>query len=47
MVVVEGVETIGQVEFLKEIGNCHLQGYCYSRPVDEKTYTEMLIQERM
>ena len=46
-VVVEGVETIEQVEFLKGIGNCHLQGYYFSRPVDEETYKNMLIQERM
>lgn len=46
-VVVEGVETQEQVDFLKSVGNCHLQGYYFSKPVDENTYKEMLIQERM
>ena len=46
-VIVEGVETKEQMEFLKGIGNCHIQGYYFSRPVDYKIYEEMLIRERM
>ncbi len=41
-VVVEGVETKEQVEFLKDIGNCYAQGYYYSRPVESTVYEEML-----
>ena len=45
-VVVEGVETIEQVEFLKGIGNCYLQGYYFSRPVDYEAYEALLTRER-
>lgn len=41
-VVVEGVETKEQQEFLKEIGGCQAQGYYFSKPVDCDTYTSML-----
>lgn len=41
-VVVEGVETEEQVEFLKNIGNCFAQGYFFSRPVESKVYEEMI-----
>jgi len=40
-VVVEGVETKEQQDFLKEIGNCHAQGYYFSKPVDRDTYMQM------
>ena len=45
-VVVEGVETAEQVEFLRSIGTRCVQGYYYSRPVDCKTYEDMLQNER-
>jgi len=41
-VVVEGVETKEQVEFLRGIGNCNIQGYYFSRPVDTDSYEAML-----
>jgi len=44
-VVVEGVETKEQQEFLKGIGGCHAQGYYFSKPVDCDTYTQMLQKE--
>ncbi|MBE5952224.1 MAG: EAL domain-containing protein [Lachnospiraceae bacterium] len=44
-VVVEGVETKEQQEFLKEIGGCQAQGYYFSKPVDCDTYTKMLQKE--
>lgn len=44
-VVVEGVETKEQQEFLKEIGGCQAQGYYFSKPVDCDTYTSMLKKE--
>ena len=42
-VVVEGVETAEQVEFLKTIGNVRAQGYFYSKPVEVEEYAQMLI----
>ncbi len=38
--VAEGVETVNQVEFLKEIGCTRLQGYFYSKPVPIDTILE-------
>jgi predicted signal transduction protein with EAL and GGDEF domain len=39
---VEGVETHEQVAFLREIGCEMMQGYYFSRPVNEKDFFEML-----
>ena len=41
-VVVEGVEHLSQVEFLRQFENCCLQGYYYSRPVTTDIYESML-----
>ena len=46
-VVVEGVETREQVEFLKEVGGCSAQGYYYSRPVEVSVYEGMLKKNYM
>ena len=46
VVVVEGVETKEQVDFLRVIGNQYVQGYYFSKPVDCETYEEMLKQNR-
>ena len=46
-VVVEGVETREQVEFLKEVGGCSAQGYYYSRPVEVSVYEGMLKKNHM
>ncbi|MDO4538984.1 MAG: EAL domain-containing protein [Coriobacteriales bacterium] len=44
-VVAEGVETLEQVRFLREI-NCHLaQGYYYARPQPEENFIELLDHE--
>ena len=43
-VVVEGVEILSQVEFLRQFKNCYLQGYYYSRPVATDAFEEMLKQ---
>ena len=43
-VVVEGVETAEQVEFLKGVGNVRAQGYFYSKPVEVEEYAKMLVQ---
>ena len=45
-VVVEGVETKDQVDFLRGIGSYCAQGYYYSRPVDCAAYEEMLHKEK-
>ena len=41
-VVVEGVELLSQVEFLRQFENCYLQGYYYSRPVNTDIFETML-----
>ena len=41
-VVVEGVEILAQVQFLKQFQNCYLQGYYFSRPVLKDVFEEML-----
>lgn len=44
-VVVEGVEIISQVEFLRQFKNCYLQGYYFSRPVVTEVFEEYLSKE--
>lgn len=41
-VVVEGVEILEQVEFLKQFTDCYVQGYYFSRPVITEVFEEML-----
>ena len=41
-VIAEGVESVGQADFLKSIGCNYIQGYLYSRPVPEEEYEEIL-----
>lgn len=41
-VVVEGVETADQVNFLRNTGNCCVQGFYYSRPVPSDVFEIML-----
>ncbi len=39
-VFIEGVETLGQLEVLRDMGNVSIvQGYYYSRPLDERVFT--------
>ena len=45
-VVVEGVEIVSQVEFLKQFKNCCLQGYYFSRPVVPEVFEEMLKENK-
>lgn len=44
-VVVEGVETEEQRDFIREIGHCAAQGYYYSKPVETTEYAAMLQRE--
>ena len=46
-VVVEGVETREQIDFLKEIGNHYVQGYYFSKPVETMIYEGMLKKEQI
>ena len=46
-VIAEGVETYEQYMFLKFVGCDAVQGYYFSKPVDEATFIEMLKKERM
>lgn len=41
-VVVEGLETREQRDFIREIGNCTVQGYYYARPMPTDAFTELL-----
>jgi len=41
-VVVEGVEILSQVEFLRQFKGCYLQGYYFSRPVVDAVFEEMI-----
>ncbi|MBQ8519375.1 MAG: EAL domain-containing protein [Agathobacter sp.] len=41
-VVVEGVEILSQVEFLRQFKDCYLQGYYFSRPVVAEVFKEMV-----
>lgn len=44
-VVVEGVETKAQHDFLVKEGSALLQGYLYSKPLDAKTYTQVIAKK--
>lgn len=41
-VIAEGVETIEDLNTLKTLGCCHMQGYLFSKPVDLATATNLL-----
>ena len=41
-VVVEGLETKEQKDFIKEIGSCAAQGYYFARPMPASEYAEMI-----
>ena len=41
-VVVEGVELLSQVEFLRQFKNCYLQGYYFSRPIETEAFEEKI-----
>lgn len=47
LVVVEGVETKVQVEFLKDIGSYYAQGYYFSKPVEISVYESMLKENKV
>ena len=45
-VVVEGMETKEQKDFVKEIGSCAAQGYYYAKPMPASEYAEMIQNSR-
>ena len=45
-VVVEGVEILSQVEFLRQFKDCYLQGYYFSRPVVGEVFEEMVANNK-
>jgi EAL domain-containing protein (putative c-di-GMP-specific phosphodiesterase class I) len=44
-VTAEGIETSDQADRLRGLGCSHAQGYYFSRPVEEKTITQMLAKQ--
>lgn len=45
-IVVEGVETKDQVEFIKDIGQCAAQGYFYARPLPTNEFEAVLQSDK-
>ncbi len=45
-VVVEGVETLPQVEFLRRFEHCYAQGYYYSKPIPAAAFAEKLQENK-
>lgn len=39
-ILAEGVETQEQVQFLREVGCDYIQGYYYSKPLQEQTFLD-------
>ncbi len=46
-VVIEGVETAEQVEFLKKLGCDAIQGFYYSKPVPQEDFEKMIAQNSL
>ncbi|MBQ7783271.1 MAG: EAL domain-containing protein [Oscillospiraceae bacterium] len=46
-VIAEGIETCGQVEFLKDIRCCMVQGYLYDRPLPQEQFLDRLMGHRI
>ncbi|MDE6781092.1 MAG: EAL domain-containing protein [Ruminococcus sp.] len=45
-VIIEGVETTEQADYMKSIGCDYIQGYLYSRPLSESDYLKLLLEGR-
>ncbi len=45
-IMAEGVETLEQSEFLREVGCPHAQGYYYSRPLDAMAFAKWMEERR-
>ncbi len=41
-VIVEGVETVEQADYMRSLGCDYIQGYLYSKPLEEKDYVSMI-----
>ena len=44
-VIMEGVETPDQIQYLKSIGCDYIQGYLYSRPLPEEDFVQLLLRD--
>ena len=42
--VAEGIESMDQVEYLKQIGCDYVQGYVFYRPMPQSDYETLIIQ---
>ena len=42
--VAEGIESMDQVEYLKQIGCDYVQGYVFYRPMPQSDYEALIIQ---
>ena len=45
-IVAEGVETVEQMEFLRDLGCDQLQGYLFSPPVSADDFEQMVREDR-
>ena len=45
-VIIEGVETKAQIDFLESIGCDLIQGYYFSRPVPEEEFIKLLDEKK-
>ena len=45
-IVVEGVETKAQIDFLAGIGCDQIQGYYFSRPIEQEAFAELIAKEQ-
>ncbi len=45
--IAEGVESADQVDFLREIGCEHIQGYFYARPMPVEEYEELIMKDQV
>ncbi|MDD6268570.1 MAG: EAL domain-containing protein [Oscillospiraceae bacterium] len=45
-IIVEGVETVEQADYMKSLGCVYIQGYLYSKPVPEDEYLKLLLSGR-
>jgi EAL domain-containing protein (putative c-di-GMP-specific phosphodiesterase class I) len=46
-IIVEGIETEEQLNFINQLGNFEIQGYYFGRPMPKDEATEFLKQNKM
>ena len=45
--VVEGIETVEQLELMRDLGCRFGQGFLFAKPMDEKSVTEFVLRQQM